>query len=92
MDRVKVAEELLKLAKELTAANPIEQLKEVVEKASSFMNVGAELKKAGLKYDFSTSMMPIYMVKIGGQNYAILSKKYADDADAYVGNIAIGKM
>jgi hypothetical protein len=70
----------------------LDKLREAVEAASSFMNVGSELKKLGIKYDFSTEMMPIYMVTMSGTRYAIINKKHADDPDFVVGNIAVGKL
>ena len=91
MNKQKIAKELIRVAKELIAS-PIDDLKSVVENASSFMNVGKELKNSSIKYTFSTSPMPIYMVKIGGNTYAIVNKKYADNADFVIGDIAVGKM
>jgi len=74
------------------AKDLIPTLKSAVENAKSFMDVGKELKKLKIKYDFSTEMMPIYWIKSGSDKYAILNKKYVDNADVYVGDIGIGKM
>lgn len=68
----------------------LDKIEAAVKNASSFMNVGAELKKAGIKYDFSTSMIPMYTVKVSGNTIAIVNKKYVDDAEREVNNIAIG--
>ena len=54
------------------------------------MNVGSELKKAGIKYDFTTSMIPMYMIKVSGNTIAICNKKYAAGAEREVNDIAIG--
>jgi hypothetical protein len=54
----------------------------------SFMNIGRELKKNGIKYSFSTSMIPMY--KIDKLPIAIVNKKYAAGAEREVGDIAIG--
>ena len=54
------------------------------------MNVGSELKKAGIKYDFTTSMIPMYMIKVSGNTIAICNKKYAAGAEREVKDIAIG--
>ena len=54
------------------------------------MNVGTELKKAAIKYDFTTSMIPMYMIKVSGNTIAIVNKKYATDSERIVGDIAIG--
>lgn len=70
----------------------LDNVEAVVKNASSFMNVGAELKKAGMKYSFSTSMIPMYLVKVSGNAIAIVNKKYVKDADREVGDIAIGLM
>lgn len=56
------------------------------------MGVGAELKKAGIKYDFSTETLPLYRVTLGGKTYGIINKKYAETPEVVVGDIAIGKM
>ncbi|MDB2399665.1 hypothetical protein N9W01_00205 [bacterium] len=59
-------------------------------KGVDFMNVGKELKKNGIKYSFSTSMIPMY--KIDKLPIAIVNKKYAAGAEREVGDIAIGLM
>ena len=56
------------------------------------MNVGKELKKAKYKYDFSTGMMPMYIINVDGHKFGILNKKYVDKGDREVGDIAIGLM
>jgi len=89
-----IREEIKNITKSLTegVSNINELVTEAaVKNASSFMNVGAELKKAGIKYDFSTSMIPMYSVKVPGNTIAIVNKKYVDgDAEREVNNIAIG--
>jgi hypothetical protein len=68
----------------------LDKIEAVVKGATSFMNVGSELKKAGIKYDFTTSMIPMYMIKVSGNTIAIVNKKYAAGAEKTVGDIAIG--
>jgi hypothetical protein len=93
-----IREEVRKIAKSITKHNlnegkydaDLDKIEAAVKNASSFMNVGAELKKAGIKYDFSTSMIPMYTVKVSGNTIAIVNKKYVDDAEREVNNIAIG--
>jgi len=68
----------------------LDKIEGAVKNASSFMSVGTELKKIGVKYDFTTSMMPMYMIKVSGNTIAIVNKKYAADAERIVGDIAIG--
>lgn len=68
----------------------LDKIEAAVKKASSFMSVGTELKKIGIKYDFTTSMMPMYMIKVSGNTIAIVNKKYATDSERIVGDIAIG--
>jgi hypothetical protein len=70
----------------------LDKVEAAVKNATSFMNVGAELKKAGIKYDFSTSMIPMYRIKVSGNTIAIVNKKYASDAEREVNGIAIGIM
>jgi hypothetical protein len=68
----------------------LDKIEAAVKNASSFMSVGAELKKAGIKYDFTTSMIPMYMIKVPGNTIAICNKKYAAGAEREVKDIAIG--
>lgn len=70
----------------------LDKIKAAVEKASSFMSVGSELKKIGVKYDFSTGMMPIYRIKVPGNTIGIVNAKYAAGAEREVKGIAIGLM
>ena len=68
----------------------LDKIEAAVKNATSFMNVGTELKKAGIKYDFTTSMIPMYMIKVSGNTIAIVNKKYAAGAEREVKDIAIG--
>ena len=68
----------------------LDKIEALVKNASSFMSVGTELKKAGIKYDFTTSMIPMYMIKVSGNTIAICNKKYAAGAEREVKDIAIG--
>ena len=71
----------------------LDKLADLVKGAKSFMDIGKELKKANIKdYHFSTSMLPMYVINIGGAKVAILNKKYADGAERIVGTTAIGLM
>ena len=71
----------------------LDKLADLVKGAKSFMDIGKELKKAKIKdYHFSTSMLPMYVINIGGAKVAILTKKYADGAERIVGTTAIGLM
>ena len=71
----------------------LDMLADLVKGAKSFMDIGKELKKAKIKdYHFSTSMLPMYVINIGGAKVAILNKKYADGAERIVGTTAIGLM
>ena len=74
------------------AGTHLDNLADLVGNAKSFMNVGKELKAGNYKYDFSTGMMPMYMIKADGFKFAILNKKYVDGCDREVGDIAIGLM
>jgi hypothetical protein len=68
----------------------LDKVEVAVKNATSFMNVGSELKKAGIKYDFTTSMIPMYMIKVSGNTIAIVNKKYAAGAEREVKDMAIG--
>ena len=74
------------------AGTHLDRLADLVGNASSLMNVGKELKKAKYKYDFSTGMMPMYIINVDGHKFGILNKKYVDKGDREVGDIAIGLM
>jgi hypothetical protein len=71
----------------------MESIKGAVQSASSFMNIGAELKKLGMRYTFATSPMPIYVVQDkGGNRVGIVNKKYATKPDFVHGDTAVGVM
>lgn len=71
----------------------MDKIKSAVEAASSFMNVGAQLKATGLRYIFATEPLPIYIVNpTATTKVAIVSKKYASKPDFVVGDIAVGVM
>ena len=77
------------------AASPkdMEKIKSAVEAASSFMGVGSELKKLGMKYTFATEPLAIYIVQPTPNNkVAIVNKRYASKPDFVVGDIAVGIM
>jgi hypothetical protein len=54
------------------------------------MGIGSELKKLGMKYDFSTSPLPVYMIKKGSKTFVLVNKKYAEKPDFVVGTTAGG--
>ena len=85
----KVNEGKLKLTEGRYDAD-LDKIEAAVKNATSFMNVGSELKKAGIKYDFTTSMIPMYMIKVSGNTIAVVNKKYAAGAEREVKDIAIG--
>lgn len=68
----------------------LDKVEAAVKGASSFMGVGAELKKAGIKYTFVTEMIPMYMIPVPGNTIAICNKKYAAGAEREVKDMAIG--
>lgn len=71
----------------------METIKSAVTSSSSFMNIGAALKKTGLRYIFATSPMPIYVVQDkSGNRVAIVNKKYASKPDFVYGDTAVGVM
>lgn len=79
--------------KEGVSSKELETIKSAVEAASSFMNVGAQLKSAGLRYTFATEPLAIYIVQPTANNkVAIINKRYASNPDFVVGDIAVGVM
>jgi hypothetical protein len=71
----------------------MDKIKGAVEAANSFMSVGSELKKLGMKYTFATEPLPIYIIQPTPNNkVAIVNKKYATKPDFVVGDIAVGIM
>ena len=79
--------------KEGVSSKEMDTIKSAVEAASSFMNVGAQLKSAGLRYTFATEPLAIYIVQPTPNNkVAIINKKYATSPDFVVGDIAVGVM
>ncbi len=78
---------------EAVSSKDMDKIKAAVQAASSFMSVGTELKKTGMKYTFATSPMPIYIVQPTPNNrVAIVNKKYASGPDFVHGDIAVGVM
>jgi len=69
----------------------LDKLADIVKDSKSFMDIGSELKKNGIKYSFSTNMLPMYLID-KPTKIAILNKKYADGAERVVGSTAIGLM
>jgi hypothetical protein len=85
--------EIGEVVNEGVSQKELDTIKSAVENASSFMNVGSELKKLGMRYIFATSPMPIYIVQPTPNNkVAIVNKKYATKPDFVVGDIAVGVM
>ena len=71
----------------------MDKIKAAVQNASSFMGVGAELKKAGLRYIFATEPLAIYVVQpTPSARVGIVNKKYASKPDFVHGDIAVGIM
>jgi hypothetical protein len=77
---------------EAVSDNEIDKIKFAVQRAGSFMRIGAELKNAGIKYSFSTEPLPIYMIKVGAKYFALVNKKFADKPDFVIGDTAGGMM
>jgi hypothetical protein len=81
------------MLKEGVSSKEMDTIKSAVEAASSFMNVGAQLKSAGLRYTFATEPLAIYIVQPTPNNkVAIINKRYASNPDFVVGDIAVGVM
>ena len=81
------------IVKEGVSPKEMDAIKSAVQAASSFMGVGAELKKLGMKYTFATEPLPIYIIQPTPNNkVAIVNKKYATKPDFVVGDIAVGIM
>jgi hypothetical protein len=79
--------------KEGVSSKEMDSIKSAVEAASSFMGVGAELKKLGIRYTFATEPLAIYIVQPTPNNkVAIINKRYATSPDFVVGDIAVGVM
>jgi len=79
--------------KEGVSSKELDTIKSAVEAASSFMNVGAQLKSVGLRYTFATEPLAIYIVQPTANNkVAIINKRYASNPDFVVGDIAVGVM
>jgi hypothetical protein len=81
------------VVKEGVSPKEMDAIKSAVQAASSFMGVGAELKKLGMKYTFATEPLPIYIIQPTPNNkVAIVNKKYATKPDFVHGDIAVGVM
>lgn len=81
------------VVKEGVSPKEMDAIKSAVQAASSFMGVGSELKKLGMKYTFATEPLPIYIIQPTPNNkVAIVNKKYATKPDFVHGDIAVGVM
>lgn len=74
------------------STDDIAKIKGAVEGSTSFMGIGAELKKLGMKYSFSTEPLPLYMIMKGSKKYVLINKKYAESPDFVIGNTAGGML
>jgi hypothetical protein len=86
---VKIVKETQTVSENFSSSD-IQKIKGAVEGASSFMGIGAQLKKMGMKYDFSTSPLPVYMIKKGAKTFVLVNKKYAEYPQFVVGDTAGG--
>ena len=69
----------------------IKKLKDVVSSGKDLVSLRDPIKNAGFKnVDFSFQPVPHFSIKKGSKTFYILNKKYADDYDWVVGNIAGG--
>ena len=88
--------EVIKMKKSMNeriSPKDMEAIKSAVQSATSFMNIGSELKKTGIRYIFATSPMPIYIVQDkSGNRVGIVNKKYATKPDFVIGDTAVGVM
>jgi hypothetical protein len=74
-----------------TATDPVEIIGSLIH-TSGFMNAREPLEQMGFKVDFVTEPITMYILEKDGVKYAALNKKYAEDPDLVVGEIAIGTM
>jgi hypothetical protein len=90
---MKYIKESVESVSEGVSSAEMDKIKGAVEAAKSFMSVGAELKKLGMKYTFATEPLPIYIIQPTPNNrVAIVNKKYVSKPDFVVGDIAVGVM
>jgi len=73
------------------ATDPVEIIGSLVHQ-HGFMNIRDSLEQMGFKADFITSPIAMWMLEKDGKKYAALNKKYTEEADLIVGDIAIGAM
>jgi len=60
-----------------------------IMQSHSFMSLREPLKKAGFKVDYANEPVPHFTINDKG---IIVNKKYADESDFEVGDIAYGKI
>ena len=75
----------------LPTADPVQIIGSLIHQ-NGFMNARESLEQMGFKVDFVTEPLAMYMLEKDGVKYAALNKKYAEDPELVVGEIAIGKM
>ena len=86
----KIAQELHSLCNESTVTEAkndgnldtiADYVQQVLDDGKSFMDIGKKLKGA-YKYDFSTGMMPMYIIPVSGNKIVIINKKYVENGQA----------
>lgn len=76
----------------------LDKIEKAVEAASSFEGIGDELKRKWIDYEYSTKMLPIYIIefeadyKSGLEQLIIIDKNCVTDAERIVGDVAIGSL
>ena len=70
----------------------IAKFKAAIESHGKLIGLGDILKKQGYKTTFTTEPIPMLRIEKGSSKYALLNKKYADDPDFVVGEIAGGEL
>ena len=86
-----IKEELTKYLKEEPGKGPVHVIGSLIHQ-HGLMGAGEALEQMGFDADFVTSPLPMWMLEKDGVKYAALNKKYVEDADLIVGDIAIGVM
>jgi len=84
------------IVNEAVSQSDLNRIKQIVQDhvdaGGTFIGLGDTLKKS-FKTDFSTAMgTPMFTIKLGSNIFAILNKKYVDDADFVIGDIAGGTL
>lgn len=66
------------------------RIRDIVKKEGNLMSLRKPLERLGYKVSYVGEPFPVMIVQVGGEKFAIVNKRYADDPEFVEGNLAGG--